>query len=214
MKKFLLLTAGLLSFEFFYGQTIHLQGGMSVSKLDWVVEYNNVPTLSFFNTEVTGVNIYAGVDYLNSKYFNLSSNIGYIQKGGKEDNISFTDGSGNVLYSGSVTTRIDYISANTLAELKYPVAKTIVPFISAGPRVDYLVNYDKDFWGSAIRQTSYGLLLGGGVKYVFDRIELGIRTDFYLNFIKVLNNRPDAYTYAHVSDKTYTVNVSIGYRLK
>jgi hypothetical protein len=35
----------------------------------------------------------------------------------------------------------EYYTLNTLAEIKLPIKNTIIPFVSVGPRIEYLNSY-------------------------------------------------------------------------
>ena len=79
MKKIGLLLIGLTFVILLNGQTIKIQGGTSISKLDW----QNANQLN--NKKLIGHSVFAGLDYFDKQYFNLSSNIGLIRKGGEYD---------------------------------------------------------------------------------------------------------------------------------
>jgi hypothetical protein len=78
MKRFFLifalLTIGFCSFS----QTLKLQVGTSYSMLDWKVSSWDAG----FNKSIFKFTGSVGLDYFDKKYFNLSSNIGFLTKGG------------------------------------------------------------------------------------------------------------------------------------
>lgn len=73
MKKTGLLFIGLTFAILTNGQMIKIQGGTSISKLDW--QLKGVDIGPFYNEAMIGYSIFAGLDYLDKQYFNLSSNI-------------------------------------------------------------------------------------------------------------------------------------------
>jgi len=217
MKKTGLLLIGLTFAILLNGQTIKIQGGTSISTLDWKLKGINVDP--FYNETLIGYSVFAGLDYFDKQYFNLSSNIGMIRKGGK-DEIVLTDQSGE-LTGQTITEKptLDYLSINTMIDLKYRIKETVSPFISFGPRFDYLVSSSKQFDSlediDELKSTSFGLILGGGLKYDISNLQFGLRADYYLDFTKVadwtIENTGNG---GEVTVNTFTINLTIGYRLK
>lgn len=217
MKKTGLLLIGLTIAVLTYGQTIKIQGATSISKLDWKLKGMNIDP--FYNETLVGYSIFAGLDYLDKPYYNLSTNIGMIRKGGK-DEVVLTDLFGE-LTGQTITEKptLDYLSINTMIDLKYKIKETVTPFISFGPRFDYLVSSSNHFDSieeiEELKSTSIGLILGGGLKYDISNIQFGLRADYYLDFTKVadwtIENTENG---GEVTVNTFTINLSIGYRLK
>ena len=103
-------------------------------------------------------------------------------------------------------------------DLKYPIKEKIIPFISFGPRFDYLIGYTKQFNAlnevDVLKNYSIGLILGGGVKYDLSRIQIGLRADYYLNFDKIADWPAQTGNLGgKVKDKTMILNLMIGYKL-
>ena len=217
MKKTGLLLIGLTFATLTNGQTLKIQGGTSISKLDWQLKGMNIDP--FYNETLIGYSIFAGLDYLDKQYYNLSTNIGMIRKGGK-DEIVLTDQYGE-LTGQTITEKptLDYLSINTMIDLKYRIKETVTPFISFGPRFDYLVSSSKHFDSleeiDELKSTSIGLILGGGLKYDISNLQFGLRADYYLDFTKVadwtIENTGNG---GEVTVNTFTINLTIGYRLK
>lgn len=206
MKKTVLLLLGLTFTTLLNGQTLKIQGGTSISKLDW----QNANQLD--NKKLIGHSIFAGLDYFDKQYFNLSSNIGLIRKGG-EYYINFD--SDEIALDKPV---LDYLSINTTIDFKYTIKEKFAPFISLGPRVDFLIN-SKNFYAlkgnGELNDTSIGLLLGGGLKYDISNLQLGLRADYYLNFTEVASWSIESIGKGgEVSVNTFTMNLTIGYKLK
>ncbi len=217
MKKTGLLLIGLTMAILTNGQTLKIQGGTSISKLDWQLKGINIDP--FYNETLIGYSIFAGLDYLDKQYYNLSTNIGVIRKGGK-DEIALTDQNGE-LTGQTITEKptLDYLSINTMIDFKYSIKETVTPFISFGPRIDYLMSSSKHFDSlkdiDELKSTSIGLILGGGLKYDISNLQFGLRADYYLDFTKVadwtIENTGNG---GEVTVKTFTINLTIGYRLK
>jgi hypothetical protein len=200
MKRFKLLATVLLISGFSFGQVVKIQTGVSISSLDWQV---SSPDWIHDNETLMGCPVFIGLDYLDKKYFNLSSNIGLLKKGGK---VTLKNTNPAKYVGDQITeTNLDYLSVNTTCDFKYPLENKITPFIGIGPRIDLLLN-DISF----INKFSYGLLLGGGFKYDINKIQIGLRVDYYLNFNKI--NKAELY--GTLRDKTVTTSLVVGYRLK
>lgn len=87
-----------------------------------------------------------------------------IRKGGK-DEFALMDQNG-VLTGQTITEKatLDYLSINTMIDLKYRIKEIVSPFISIGPRFDYLVISSKHFDSlkeiDELKRISIGLILG------------------------------------------------------
>lgn len=214
MKYFSLLIVGLaLSFSS-YGQTIKIQAGPAFSSLDW-----KVGAVGLFDQNKIGFSAFVGIDYYDRKYYNLSSNIGFVSKGGKEDIqlIDMDKPDGKTL---TVKGHLDYISFSTVVEVKYPLNDIFFPFISLGPRFDYLMDIHSSEQGflepveDDMKKCNYGLIVGGGLKYDITKFQIGIQANYYLNFIKIADSLAEGDSFSlSINDNTTTLNFILGYKL-
>jgi hypothetical protein len=214
MKKTGLLLIGLTIAILTNGQHIKIQTGTTLSKLDWQIGSLDS---GLYNETLIGHSLLAGIDYLENKYFNLSSNLGFIQKGGKET-LVIIGVTGEPINEKTEKAKLDYFTVNTTLDLKYPIKDKILSFISVGPRFDYLVSYSHQFDGlndiDALKKYNLGLILGGGIKYDLSKIQIGLRADYYLDFDKVADWPAETGNLGgKVKDKTITLNLTIGYKL-
>jgi hypothetical protein len=198
MKRSQLLSIALLVTVLSFGQTLKIQSGVSISNI-YIQTSGSSDNLTQDNKRLVGYSFFVGMDYLQHKNFNLSSNIGMLRKGGQSMFYS-TWG-----YGQGIKATLDYLSLNTTCDFQFPIEDKITPYISFGPRVDVLLNPISEY--SSI---NYGLLIGGGLKYpLSDKLQLGLRADYYLN-LRDISKTGQART---VSDKTFTTNLVLGYRL-
>lgn len=217
MKQIVFILLGLMISSLTFGQTIKLQTGVSLSQLDW--KYTGVSIDPVYNETFIGYSVLAGIDYMETKYFNLSSNLGVVREGGKGE-IQLVDQSGEI--TGQTITKkptLDYLLLNTTIEIKYPIKERISPFISVGPQFEYLLSNSEEFDGlkktNELHSTSIGLLLGGGVTYDLQRIQLGLSADYHLNFTKVADwTNEQTGIGGEIALKTFTTHLTIGYKLK
>jgi hypothetical protein len=139
MKHLNLLVFGLLLSNLAFGQTLKIQTGTTLSQLDWKL---GILDIDPYSETMIGYSVFAGMDYLENMYFNLSSNFGFIRKGGK-GTITFTTETGETIDEKTEKAKLNYFSVNTTFDLKYPIKDRIIPYISVGPRFDYLTSYSK-----------------------------------------------------------------------
>lgn len=215
MKKLLLISTLLVVTYLTNGQVLKIQAGISISSLDWKIMNGGVKV---YDQKIIGQSIFIGLDYFRKKYFNLSSNIGTIKKGGSSE-VQYTDALGNPLNTEKQKATLDYLSFNTTVDLKYPINGKIFPFLSVGPRVDYLLSNSYYFStlknNDELNKLSYGLNLGAGIKYQFLRFQIGIRGDYLLNLNKISEyNNSNGTPAGEVKDKTFLVNAILGFKLK
>ncbi|WP_162428776.1 outer membrane beta-barrel protein [Pontibacter pudoricolor] len=224
MKHILLILFGCLISNFTFGQILKIQTGVSVSSLHARSErQGNVLTKQY--DPLIGHSLFVGLDYLIKKHYSLSSNIGFVRKGSKEE-YQHADETGKLVDATRKET-LNYLSMNTVLDLKYPIRENITPYVSVGPRVDFLLDddYGSEFLISDgfrksdfLNSYNYGLLLGGGVTYNFSKFNIGLRGDYYLNAKDVVNSPERAtssgyYSSYDVKDKTFTVNMVFGVKL-
>jgi len=220
MRKIGLLVVGLAIVIFVNGQTIKIQGGTSISKLNWKI-FNN----ALYDDALIGYSFFMGIDYFDKQYFNLSSNIGMLRKGGVYNTslLSF-DENAELISIGTYTEKatLDYVSLNTTIDFKYPIKEKFSPFVGVGPRFDYLVASNKIFEGfkevNTLKNYSIGLILGAGLKYDISNFQIGLRADYYVNFTEIAHFTQIMSNFTPSSEKitanTYTINLIFGYKLK
>lgn len=153
---------------------------------------------------------------------NLSCNVGFLNKGAKGEEQIYPLHGGDIERK-TLKPRLNYFSLNFLLDLKYPIKKNISPFLSVGPRLDYLISYNIDknyiwFERGAFKDFNYGFLIGVGLKYDLSRLQIGVRADYYLNFSNFfdiyLSSASQQDWTIKVYDRTYTINLTMGYKLK
>ncbi len=204
LKFFLVLSSVLFIPIFVSAQSITMQCGVAQSSLD--VWYPG------FDAEISNPTFLVGMQYglpfLPEKYLNLASNVGYIRKGGEGIVTSF-DENGISLPPKLFKLRYDYITINTCLEANLPIGTIFKPFLSAGPRIDFLVKATEDGKSASDRNVvSYGAILGGGFIFDVGLVQLGARGDYYLNF----NSIYDSNRFTE-KDKTYTLTAFVGVKI-
>ena len=94
-----------------------------------------------FSTWRSGFNLALFFEHNLWDYLSVGSQIEYNQKGYLFEQVE-TNEIGTKIQDVSANTRLDYLSLPLFVKIKYPAQK-FTPFISFGPRYDYLLNYHK-----------------------------------------------------------------------
>ncbi|WP_297906534.1 outer membrane beta-barrel protein [uncultured Parabacteroides sp.] len=189
-------------------QVLKIENGMAFSSL--VNEGEDL-----FDKSLSSYQMSIGLDYLDQGWYELSSNVGYLRKGGSFDFYETTD-MGLGMHEGHMKYRLDYITLNTTFRVKTLSDSGWNFYAGAGPRVDVNVkrhislgDMDSLFPGQtapAVNRIIVGLKCEAGVNYNFDRYLLGLNVSYLPSFIK-----PNKDFIAR--DRTFTVGILLGYRL-
>lgn len=197
-------------------QVITVENGFSISKVKgWYGQKNLLP-----------YQMSLGVDYMDHGWFQLSSQIGFLKKGGKTESTYFEEEDSP---SGYFLSRLHvrYLTFNTTFNLKSRPQKGWVWFAGLGPRVDiYLSNSlyvdITTRMGNRTETTSItgacpvivGLKCVAGVERDYGRVRIGFRAAYLPSFNPSFKNKAYDSPYEFSShDRTFTLGVSFGYLL-
>lgn len=211
MKKLLLIIAFIINTVISNGQFIDrvsFNYGITSSDLEWELEQNpSLPTLNGMNNRKTN-GFYSGIDidYLKSKFFTLSTGIGFCQKGAKYD-------------WGNRASKLDlsYMTFDTKIKIKYDFNK-FTPYLMIGPRIDYLLQFSSAFDEydrlGMMNKINYGLRYGLGIQYDFGKVILGLvwKNNVNLNFIAE-NSGEYMNPPFKINDKTMILNLDFGIKM-
>lgn len=156
----------------------------------------------FMNKMITSYSFLVGLDYLEHKYYYLSSEIGYTKLGGKE-NEAYIDAT-----RVSVYETWDYIQANTMFRIRYPINFFHV-YVGFGPKIDFLLENQKfksDFLKDmpGLNRVNVGAKVEMGISNDFKRMRIGLNYSYGFNFMSIGSG---LYNYQH------SVMLSVGYKL-
>ncbi|MGE5425365.1 MAG: hypothetical protein ACM3N9_08360 [Syntrophothermus sp.] len=213
MKKYLLLLTFVLTVFSASSQIIHISGGPVFTRIRWS-EWTDLSDTYYKEYGLVRANVNIGFDYLNKKYFFLSSNFGYLQKGGKNE----------MIYSPASsefnTLHLSYLTLNTLFVLKTDLKK-FQPCLSLGPRVDYLLGSEYEAPGmfsgthelneEFVNSFIYGITAGIGLNYNVERFRIGVGSQYLYNFNKAANSKTSGSS-ATLTDHTFLLNLDFGYK--
>ncbi len=176
-------------------QVLKIENGMAFSSL--VNEGEDL-----FDKSLSSYQMSIGLDCLDQGWYALSSNVGYLRKGGSFDFYEATDPGLNML-KRNMKYMFDYITLNTTFRVK-----TLSDSVNVKRHIS-LGDMDSLFpeqTAPAVNRIIVGLKCETGVNYNFDRYLLGLNVSYLPSFIK-----PNKDFIAH--DRTFTVGILLGYRL-
>jgi hypothetical protein len=216
MKNILILFLFLSIFDStLFSQTIRIQGAYITSKIQSTKKdvelgrQNYTDPIHTFRPSI-------GVDFFERKYYNVSATVGLTRKGGvgqHEETVW-----GGDIRKETFETRIDYVSMSLAFEGGYPI-HMVTPFVSAGPRFDYMTRFSQDqnryMKEISPYNYSFGINVGGGFKFNYGKYLLGARYDHLYSFTPV-HKLPGSFNDGDdiVTDRTYSVTAFIGYRFR
>jgi hypothetical protein len=217
MKRLIILSVIIFITSVVLCQTFSLQIGPSFSNLKWensMIDESH----AHFNKTAIGFNAMIGVDYLKLKYLNLSSDFGFIRKGGRDD-LWYA---GLELYGEEeiITVKMNYITLNTTLNFKVPIKDFVFPYVLVGPRIDYLLSYKEDLeflkqfedYG-ILNKFTYGMIAGAGIDFIIKQYIFGTGFEYYLNFNRIVNATSEWGVFNSINDRTFIIDAKIGYQL-
>jgi hypothetical protein len=148
-----------------------------------------VRQFSDFTSWRSGLNFAIFGEHTVNDWISVSTSLEYVQKGYLNEQVE-TDESGNEIQDVIANTRLDYLSMFPLIKIQVP-KRIISPFLTFGPRVDYLLHARKgqfrftditvtDDFADFVKSFVIGASLSGGVQMpVLER--LGISLEFRYN---------------------------------
>ncbi len=153
------------SIEFNNGFTINSVVNKSFQYLNTYEKYSN------------GLASAINLKYLNHNFWNLSSQLSYMEIGQKTEQEGI-DAITHIQHTYYDILYFNLISFNTLLEIKFPT-KYIHASLKFGPRIDYTYIGISDF--NQLNKYNYGFALGGGLNYQF-KGHFNLHADYIYNW--------------------------------
>lgn len=218
MKKYILTIFFCFALYAATAQTLNIKTGATFSKMSWT---NSMASNTLFDKEYFGFITTFGVDYLQKKFFMLSSNIGYVNIGGNGTVLAVDPIHPMNDKMIDIRTTLHFFTSNTLALFKFKIGKSISPFIGFGPRLDYLVKYKEDA-GLLVQfddiknlnKMQYGFIGVAGINYNMNKFRIGLEFQYNYTFTKLVNFTSQWNVKNELSVRYYNVAASIGYKIK
>lgn len=131
------------------------------------------------------------IDFFESRYFHLSTDLGYAQKGSQlevaNSSIENPEGDGTFYY---LDTRFDYFTFSPMLKVKYP-SKHWIPYALLGPRLDLLLSYHSEWTLKAIeddfKKSMFGITAGAGLEYKLKQLGFHVEYQFQYDFSDVMH---------------------------
>ena len=220
MKKIAILT--LLIVSFILQKTnaqilrdVGIKTGISISKQNWT--YNSIDKVLKKDYRI-GLNIALNFEWFNNDYVTLITDIGYIQKGFKEEIMMTTVDNPESGPLKTFDTRFDYMYFSPQLKIRKEF-NDFIPYVFAGPRIDYQLFYKSDFELSVIEKDFekiiFGLNYGLGIAYRIKGIGISLEFTNFYDFTNIMNTQPTQNTTGlKIRNNAFTINLGIHYYLK
>ena len=179
MKKVIVcLLLALSNFSMLSSQVIKIENGLSISSM-------NSTKFNLLNDNLYTYAVLLGCDYLEHRYFYLSSGIGYIQKGGV-DNVIQLDENTHPLNTISMKGKWDYLHLNTSFRIKYPFKKNHL-YIGAGLKADVRtssIDSNLSYLHEGYKMASIipGMKIEMGFNREMKRLIIGVNASYLIDF--------------------------------
>lgn len=220
MKKLLLFLILSVFYSASYCQTFHFNPGIAYSRLDWKYKYQEGNEQQY-DSHLISYSFSAGVNYIEHKYYSVSSDLLFYRSGGK---YSSEEKSTDFIFVSPEKISVSYISFGSSFNYT-PLNDKFKLQLSLGPRIDYMVNGAKEVpldWidkRNGLNKFNFGYTAGLGLFYNLDDYTVGLNAQ-YLNRMKKLAklepSAPPQFTYGGVeaSEQIILFGFSFGYRIK
>ncbi len=192
MKKVILWTLFFLP-VFVSAQSLKLSSGITTSNLqddNWYTKAKN------------GFNLRVGLDYLEHRYFYLSSEIGYLTSGTK---VPYRDQYSPVTVGYWPMTCKNF-HVNTTFRARIQPTNNFGLFIGVGPKWDYQFDSSEEGYRYHYKKKGmFGMKSEAGVYYDFNKFRVGAEYARLTNF---------QHSYESVKSYSNLYNITLGYRIK
>ncbi len=183
-----------------FAQVIKIDNGIALTSLqndDFDILEENIVT---FSTTL-------GIDYWETESFYLSSQLGYIRKGGEEEN-ELLQGS-----AAEVKESWDYIHFNTTIRFPFPLKKGKSHFfLGVGPKLDFLLSDDRFdepvYEGYELNTVTFGAKVEAGIVQDFNRLRTGLIFSYIYDVTKAGGT-----DFTDFRNNAFLFAVSLGYKL-
>ena len=188
-------------------QNLKINSGLSFSSLNF-----KIGEVNLYDSRIKSFHTSLGVDYLEHKYFFISSEIGLIEKGGQEANISLMSIGGDVMKYFDRVEKWNFIHFNTTFRIKYPF-NTFHLYAGFGPKFDILLgsnSFDgKSFESYGINRYSFGFKPEIGTNTILtNKISAGLNLSYLIDIGDFAKNE-----FVTISNNTWIMMLSLRYNL-
>lgn len=220
MKKIALILFASVWYYASSAQTIRFNAGTSYSKLDWKY-IGQTGEEQQYKDPIVGYSFSAGMEYLEHKYYSLSSDLLFYKSGGQysaeELNTSFT-------FLSPEKISVSYLSFGSSFNFN-PINNKFRLQLSLGPRADYIVSgakespYDWIDQRDGLNKLNFGFTAGIGFFYNTDNYIVGINSQYLNRMRKLADLQPSenpglSYGGVEATEQIFLFGISFGYHIK
>lgn len=178
-------------------QALKINNGLSISNIQG-------DNFSILGKSIKTYSIFLGIDYFSKKYYEISSEIGYIKKGGEERELPLNNSLLNIV------EKKGYININTTFRGKYPILNSYI-YVGVGPKIDFITADNKFeseyFFGYKFSKITYGLKMEVGMNQILRKnLFVGINACNWINFNNIAYSN-----YMKLKNRSLSIFVTIGY---
>lgn len=184
-----------------YAQYIKIDNGIVFSS------FNNKKSLPLLTSRINNYSFLFGTDFLEKKWFYLSSQVGYTKLGGQETNLTLPSEFRNISESRN------YVHVNITPRF-YVNSNGLKMFIGIGPYANILIggsDFDNVLYKYIYRfeRSSVGSKLDLGVTHDVDKFRIGL-VGTYMHSLSPLAKSD----YLPFSSSAFSLMISAGYKIK
>lgn len=197
MKRLPLIVTCLILTGTSYAQTFKIDNGVTINSLKG-------EDFDIFPRKIVSYSMMLGVEYFQRQWYYLSSQIGYLQLGGKEGEMALDPASND-------KQTWNYTQLNTSFRLRMKF-RTSEIYIGAGPYLNLLIGsggFEKDLYtGYTTQRANWGSKLEAGLNGIVERYKVGLNCAYLLPVSAVAKS-----PYTSIDPRSVSIYLSLGYRL-
>ncbi len=169
--------------------------------------FTNKKNLSLLNSKIPNYSFLVGADYLESKWYYLSSQIGYSGLGGKDIDIIIQN------EKTSVSERRDYIHLNTTFRA-YTKNSGLTFFAGVGPYCNILLGsktFNNELYSPFYKVKPFHLGTKGeiGLTHTIDKFKIGLMGSYLLSVTPVAKS-----DYLSLNNNAFSLSFTAGYHIR
>ena len=189
--------------------SVSVEAQVSRVKMEGGVGFSSMRGMDWFNEAVHPFYFTVGAEYLDRDWFHLSSNVGVVRKGGKDDlRISMDE-------EADWSLRGTFLTLNTLFDVKKVSYDGYTFYAGAGPVLNIKMgksekisskSHDESL-GMDFNPVHLGVRCELGVKKDFKRTALGLVASYQTTLTSYVKNLSD------LRDRTFTLGITLDFML-
>ena len=193
--------------------SVSVEAQVSRVKMEGGVGFSSMRGMDLFNEAVHPFYFTVGAEYLDRDWFHLSSNVGVVRKGGKDELVIALDPVEDEVADWSLMGT--FLTLNTLFDVKKVSYDGYTFYAGAGPVVNIKVGRSEEIssklhdvsTGFDFNPVHLGVRCELGVKKDFKRTALGLVASYQTALTSYVKNLSD------LRDRTFTLGITLDFML-